>query len=60
MLVFPVCVGAGERLFRERAPAVGFEVTESRSTAAGVTYLVLRPTPFQAGVVGVVDGKETV
>ncbi len=60
LLVFPVCVGAGKRLFREHAAATGFEVAESRSTAAGVTYLALRPTPFRAGVVGVADGKETV
>lgn len=60
LLVFPVCVGAGKRLFHEQAPAAGFEVAESRSTAAGVTYLALRPTSFQTGVAGVADGKETV
>lgn len=60
LLIFPVCVGAGKRLFSETAPATGFEVVESRTTGAGVTSLVLRPRLFQAGLVEVEDGKETV
>lgn len=60
LLVFPVCVGSGKRLFHEQAPAVGFEVAESRHTVAGVTYLALRATSFRAGLVDVVDGRETV
>ncbi|RMB61916.1 dihydrofolate reductase family protein [Tessaracoccus antarcticus] len=60
LLVFPVCVGPGKRLFREQAPPVGFEVVDSRSTEAGVTHLVLRPTAFRSGVVGIEDGRETV
>lgn len=60
LLVFPVCVGAGKRLFSEDAPAIGFEVVETRSTGAGVTYLALRPNAFHAGIVDVADGKETV
>ena len=60
LLVFPVCVGPGKRLFRDGAPAEGFEVIDSRVTSAGVTYLALRPTGFRSGAVGVADGKETV
>lgn len=60
LLVFPVCVGAGKRLFQENGPAVGFDVAESRTTAAGVTHLRLLPTAFQAGLVQVIDGKDTV
>ncbi len=60
LLVFPVCVGAGKRLFQGDGPGVGFEVAETRTTAAGVTYLNLRPTEFQSGVVRIVDGKDTV
>lgn len=60
LLVFPVCVGPGKRLFRYGAPAEGFEVIDSRVTSAGVTYLAMRPTGFRSGAVGVADGKETV
>ena len=60
LLVFPVCVGVGKRLFNERGPGLSFEVAESRVTGAGVTYLRLLPAPFQSGVVELVDGKDTV
>ena len=60
LLVFPVCVGAGKRLFQGDGPGVGFEVAQTRTTPAGVTYLNLRPTEFQSGVVHIGDGKDTV
>ena len=59
LLIFPVCVGAGKRLF-EDGPATGFTVAESRTLGSGAAYLVLRPAPFAQGGFGVVDGKEVV
>lgn len=59
LLVFPVSVGAGKRLFSDGAPASGYRVAESRTTGAGVTYLALQPTPFVTGSHRVVDGKDT-
>ena len=49
LLIFPVVVGQGKRLFEDGMPASGFTVTESRTTPAGVTYVALTPTPFKAG-----------
>lgn len=61
LLVFPVVVGQGKRLFTDGMPAHGFAVTEARTTATGATYTALTPTPFStAGTFVVVDGKETV
>lgn len=59
LLVFPVCVGRGKRLFTDDAPATGYRLIESRTTAAGVTYSALEPTSFAAGRHEVVDGKDT-
>jgi dihydrofolate reductase len=59
LLIFPVCVGPGKRLF-EDGPATGFTVVESRTLATGAAYLVLRPAPFEKGGFDVVDGKEIV
>jgi dihydrofolate reductase len=48
LLVFPVIVGAGRRLFPERGIATGLALTESRTTPNGVTISVYqtagRPT----------------
>jgi dihydrofolate reductase len=61
LLVFPVVVGQGKRLFTDGMPASGFTVTEARTTRAGTTYSALTPTPFDSGgTFVVVDGKETV
>jgi dihydrofolate reductase len=59
LLIFPVCVGPGKRLF-EDGPATGFTVVESRTLATGAAYLELRPAPFEKGGFDVVDGKEVV
>ena len=59
LLIFPVCVGAGKRLFGDQGPGIGFEVTESDTTQAGVTYVSLRPTTFQSGLVEVIDGRDS-
>jgi dihydrofolate reductase len=44
LLVFPVIVGSGRRLFPDSGIATGLELAESRSTPSGVTVLVYRPT----------------
>jgi dihydrofolate reductase len=44
LLVFPVIVGAGRRLFPESGVATGLALDESRTTSSGVTISVYRPT----------------
>jgi dihydrofolate reductase len=44
LLVFPVVVGAGRRLFPESGLATGLALDESRTTGSGVTISVYRPT----------------
>lgn len=58
LLVFPVTVGAGKRLFTEDAPASGFTLLESRTTSTGAVYSALAPAPFRAGEIVVEDGRE--
>ena len=43
LLVFPVIVGAGRRLFPESGIATGLALDESRTTKSGVTISVYRP-----------------
>jgi dihydrofolate reductase len=58
LLVFPVVVGSGKRLFADGSAASGFNLADSEVTSAGVTYHVLRPTEFKTGTVTVEDGRE--
>jgi len=44
LLVFPVVVGAGRRLFPDSGIATGLALDESRTTGSGVTVSVYRPT----------------
>jgi dihydrofolate reductase len=44
LLVFPVIVGAGRRLFPDRGIATGLALDGSRTTPSGVTISVYRPT----------------
>jgi dihydrofolate reductase len=44
LLVFPVIVGAGRRLFPESGPATGLVLEESRRTPSGATISVYRPS----------------
>jgi dihydrofolate reductase len=44
LLVFPVIVGAGRRLFPDQGMATGLAVDESRTTPSGVTISVYRTT----------------
>jgi dihydrofolate reductase len=59
LLVFPVYVGKGKRLFSEGAAPSGFTLADSRTTSTGAVYSALTPAPFHAGSVQVVDGKES-
>ncbi|MET1004325.1 MAG: dihydrofolate reductase family protein [Propionibacteriaceae bacterium] len=59
LLIFPVSVGPGKRLFSPTAPATGFQTLTSQSFPSGITYLALRPTPFTQGSFAVLDGKES-
>jgi dihydrofolate reductase len=44
LLVCPVVVGQGTRLFPDIGPDLALDLVESRSTAKGVTIQVYRPT----------------
>jgi dihydrofolate reductase len=44
LLVFPVIVGAGRRLFPDSGIATGLALDETRTTKSGVTISVYRPT----------------
>ncbi len=44
LLVFPVIVGTGRRLFPDSGIATGLALDESRTTGSGVTISVYRPT----------------
>jgi RibD C-terminal domain len=44
LLVYPVVVGQGTRLFPDTGPDVALELVESRSTPKGMTIQVYRPT----------------
>jgi dihydrofolate reductase len=57
LLVFPVTVGDGKRLFDPQAPAAGFRTVSAETLSTGVTSLVLEPAPFSAGGVTIVDSK---
>jgi dihydrofolate reductase len=44
LLVFPVVVGAGRRLFPDAGVATGLRLVDSRTTGSGVAIHVYRPT----------------
>ena len=44
LLVFPVVVGEGRRLFPDTGVATGFSLVDSRTTGSGVAIHVYRPT----------------
>ena len=44
LLVFPVVVGEGRRLFPDRGMATGLALVDSRTTGSGVAIHVYRPT----------------
>ena len=52
LIVYPVVVGAGLRLFPDDGPALTMELVESRPTPAGITIQTYRPTgPLTFGTV---------
>lgn len=58
LMVFPVTVGAGKRLFTDDAPPSGYTLLQSRITSSGAQYQALAPTGFQVGGLTVRDGRE--
>jgi dihydrofolate reductase len=61
LITFPLVLGTGKRLFTEGAPPSGFTVVDSRTTAAGATYVALAPAPLDTSKTFVTkDGRESV
>lgn len=60
LLIFPVALGQGTRLFTDDSPAHSFEVLSSTTTSTGATGLTMTPGQFRSGQAGIVDGKDTV
>ena len=44
LLVYPLVVGQGTRLFPDTGPDAALDLVESRSTTTGITIHVYRPT----------------
>lgn len=59
LLMFPVVIGTGKRLFDAESSPSGFTLVDSAVTASGATYHVLRPTDLKIGAHVVKNGKET-
>ncbi len=60
LIVFPVVVGSGKRLFPEGTALTAFDVIDKEFTPTGATALVLRPREAHTGTFVVEDGKESV
>ncbi|MFW5418897.1 dihydrofolate reductase family protein [Nocardiopsis sp. CNT-189] len=60
LLVCPVVLGFGKRLFAEGAAVSAYTLVHSEATGAGMVYQVLRPAPFGTGDIEVEDGREAV
>jgi dihydrofolate reductase len=57
LLVFPIVLGSGKRLFPDGASTSAYTLVDSEITRAGAVYQVLRPTSFGVGGFSVEDGK---
>jgi dihydrofolate reductase len=44
LVIYPVVVGQGTRLFPDAGPDIALDLVESRSTPSGVTIQTYRPT----------------
>jgi dihydrofolate reductase len=60
LILFPVALGKGKRLFDDGAVPSAFELADSTTTSAGAVSLTLHPKPFGTGYIGVEDGRESV
>jgi dihydrofolate reductase len=61
LLVAPVVLGQGKKLFADGSAPTGFELVETERTGAGCTYLVLRPSgDVRVGEAAVEDGKDVI
>jgi dihydrofolate reductase len=61
LLVFPLVLGTGKRLFRDGGSASGFTLVDSSVTSTGAVYEVLRPAPIATGGdIEIVDGREVI
>ncbi|MFF2451983.1 dihydrofolate reductase family protein [Isoptericola sp. NPDC058082] len=60
LVVAPVVVGSGARLFDAGAAPSGFAVTWSRIGDSGLVFLELEPRPLRHGTADVVDGSQSV
>ncbi len=60
LLVFPVVLGTGKRLFADGSAPTGFTLVDSEVTGAGAVYEVLRPAPLGTGDIVVEDGREVI
>lgn len=58
VLVFPLVLGTGKRLFGDRTVPIGFETVDCKTTRTGAVALTLRPTgtPLAKADFVVVDG----
>jgi dihydrofolate reductase len=60
LLVFPVVVGAGKRLFDEHTRPTAFRTLSRTATTAGATHLVLEPAEFTRGDLTLTGGQEVI
>ncbi|SKC51694.1 dihydrofolate reductase family protein [Krasilnikoviella flava] len=60
LVVAPVVVGSGARLFDDGAAPSGFAVTRSWLGDTGLVFLELEPRPLRHGAADVVDGAQSV
>ncbi len=60
VLIFPVVLGTGKRLFGDGAAAAAFTLASSEVTSAGVSYHVLRPAAFGSGEISIENGREVI
>ena len=57
----PVVLGRGKKLFADGSAPTGFELVQTERTAAGCTYLVLRPSgEVRVGEATIEDGKDVI
>ena len=61
IIVAPVVVGSGKRLFADGRVPTGFALVETDRTAAGCQYMVLRPGgPLEVATATIEDGQDVV